>query len=115
MFHKDGDYEAFERIVAEALEHVPGMRLLGYRLMPNHWHLLLWPRGDRELSGFGHWSWQLGLESTLRPRGRPRKQEEQPSATGKENEKRFLTPFLSHLFFPDTFSFPTTVAATWRF
>ena len=36
IFHKDGDYEAFERILAKALEHVPGMRLLAYCLMPNH-------------------------------------------------------------------------------
>lgn len=55
IFRKDGDYEAFERILAEALEHVPGMRLLAYCLMPNHWHLLVWPRHDGELSDFGHW------------------------------------------------------------
>src|SRR5207253_5938476 len=30
IFHKDGDYEAFERILGEALEHVPAMRLLAY-------------------------------------------------------------------------------------
>ncbi len=23
--------------------------------MPNHWHLVLWPRRDGELSDFGHW------------------------------------------------------------
>jgi putative transposase len=55
MFHKGSDYEAFERILGEALEHVPGMRLLAYCLLPNHWHLLLWPRHDGELSDFGHW------------------------------------------------------------
>jgi putative transposase len=55
IFHKDADYEAFERILAEALDHVPGMRLLAYCLMPNHWHLVLWPRKDGELSDFGHW------------------------------------------------------------
>ena len=54
IFRKDGDFEAFERILAEALEHVPGMRLLTYCLMPNHWHLLLWPRHDGELSDFLH-------------------------------------------------------------
>jgi putative transposase len=63
MFHKDADYEAFERIIGEALEHVPGMRLTGYCLMPNHWHLLLWPRRDGELSDFGHW---LALTHTQR-------------------------------------------------
>jgi putative transposase len=55
IFLKDGDYEAFERILAEALEHVPGMRLLSYCLMPNHWHLVLWPRHNGELSDFMHW------------------------------------------------------------
>ena len=55
IFQKDGDYEAFERILKEALEHVPGMRLLTYCLMPNHWHLVVWPRADAELSDFGHW------------------------------------------------------------
>jgi putative transposase len=55
IFQKDGDYAAFERILGEALEHVPGMRLLAYCLLPNHWHLLLWPRHDGELSDFGHW------------------------------------------------------------
>ena len=55
IFQKDGDYEAFERIIQEALEHVPGMRLLTYCLMPNHWHLVVWPGADGELSDFGHW------------------------------------------------------------
>jgi putative transposase len=55
VFHKDSDYEAFERILAEALAHVPGMRLVAYCLLPNHWHLVLWPRADGALSDFGHW------------------------------------------------------------
>src|SRR6266853_277831 len=63
VFFKDGDHEAFERILGEALEHVPGMRLLAYTLMPNHWHLVLWPRRDGELSDFGHW---LALAHTQR-------------------------------------------------
>ena len=55
VFRKDGDYEAFERILTETQAHVPGMRLLAYCLMPNHWHLVLWPRRDGELSDFLHW------------------------------------------------------------
>jgi putative transposase len=55
IFRKEADYAAFERILGEALEHVPGIRLLVYSLMPNHWHLILWPRRDGELSDFGHW------------------------------------------------------------
>ena len=55
LFHKDGDYEAFERTLGESLEHVPGLRLLGYCVLPNHWHLSVWPRRDGQLSDFGHW------------------------------------------------------------
>jgi putative transposase len=55
IFQKVSDYLAFERIIGEGLEHVPGMRLLAYCLMPNDWHLVLWPRRDGELSNFGHW------------------------------------------------------------
>jgi hypothetical protein len=52
---KDGDYDAFGRIAAATLAHVPSMRLLAYCLMPNHWHLLLWPRRDGQLAAFVHW------------------------------------------------------------
>ena len=56
IFLKDGDFDAFlMRILAQSLEHVPGMRLLGYCVMPNHWHLVLWPCRDGELSDFAHW------------------------------------------------------------
>jgi putative transposase len=55
IFHKTADYEAFLQVVAESQTHVPGVRLLSYCLMPNHWHLVLWPLKDRELSDFMHW------------------------------------------------------------
>jgi putative transposase len=37
--------------VEESLRWVP-MRMLAYCLMPNHWHLVLHPRGDGDLSKF---------------------------------------------------------------
>ena len=55
LFRKDTDYEAFERGLLQALDHVPGMRLLAYTIMPNHWHLVIWPQQQGELSDFGHW------------------------------------------------------------
>ncbi len=55
IFHKDWDYQAFLEILAQTQEHVPGMRLVAYCLMPNHWHLVLWPKADGELSDFMHW------------------------------------------------------------
>jgi putative transposase len=51
IFQRDEDYQAFERILAEVQERV-GMRILAYCLMPNHWHLVLWPRREGELSAF---------------------------------------------------------------
>ena len=51
LFRTPGDYAAFLRVVAEVHRRVP-TRLLAYCLMPNHWHLVLWPRADGELSEF---------------------------------------------------------------
>jgi len=54
LFEKDGDYEAFERVLLLALEKHP-IRVLTYCLMPNHWHFVLWPRRDGELTDFLRW------------------------------------------------------------
>ena len=54
IFDDDADYEAFERILAQAVARTQ-TRLLAYCLMPNHWHLLVWPREDGELSRFVGW------------------------------------------------------------
>ena len=54
LFQKAGDYQAFERVLAEAQERHP-IRLLAYCLMPNHWHLVLWPAKDGQLSAFVRW------------------------------------------------------------
>lgn len=51
IFEKDGDYAAFERILGEVQKRLP-MRILAWCLMPNHWHLVLWPHGDGDLSAF---------------------------------------------------------------
>ena len=49
IFWKPADYAAFENVLEQAGERVP-MRLLCYSVMLNHWHLVLWPRGDEDLS-----------------------------------------------------------------
>jgi putative transposase len=54
LFHKDGDYAAFETVLRQAKEWQT-MRLLGYTMMPNHWHLVLWPEHDGDLSEFLRW------------------------------------------------------------
>lgn len=56
IFDGDGDYAAFERVMQQALERTP-VRLLSFCLMPNHWHLVLWPKRGRDddLSEFMRW------------------------------------------------------------
>jgi REP element-mobilizing transposase RayT len=54
IFEKVEDYAAFEAVLEEAREQVD-MRLLAFRVMPNHWHLVLWPRDDGDLSDFLGW------------------------------------------------------------
>ena len=52
LFDKPADYAAFEKVLAEAHAQT---RIAAYCLMPNHWHLLLWPRHDGELSEVLRW------------------------------------------------------------
>jgi hypothetical protein len=93
LFGCDGDCRAFLQAMNDALKIVP-MRILGWCLMPNHWHLVPWPElVSRELEpkqaepvrlslerrrprGQGQWLDQavksLNLSPTLRPPGRPK-------------------------------------------
>ena len=54
LFNKRADYAGFENILAEAHDRT-GIRIAAYCLMPTHWHLVLWPRRDGELSEVVRW------------------------------------------------------------
>ena len=54
IFDSDDDYRVFEDVLADAIDRV-GMRLLSYCLMPNHWHLVVYPRKDGDLARCLHW------------------------------------------------------------
>lgn len=54
LFQKQADYAAFEQVLEQAWARLP-TRLLSFCVMPNHWHLVLWPRDDGELSEFLRW------------------------------------------------------------
>jgi putative transposase len=54
IFEADAEFEAFEEILVEARERT-GMRIFAYCLMPDHWHLVVWPRRDGDLSRFAGW------------------------------------------------------------
>ena len=54
LFHKTGDYAAFEKILRQAWER-SALRLLSCVLMTNHWHLVVWPAEDGALSTYAQW------------------------------------------------------------
>ena len=60
VFHGEADYREFVKLMAAAGDRSPSspplpMRLLAYCLMPNHVHLVLWPREDGEVSRWMQW------------------------------------------------------------
>ena len=54
VFHAEGDFHAFIGLLGDACRRLP-MRVLAYCLMPNHFHLALWPYGDGDLSRWMQW------------------------------------------------------------
>ncbi len=62
IFHKDGNYEAFKGIVYEGLQ-IHKVELYANQLMQNHYHLVLQPLVDGEMSRFMGW---VGGTHTMR-------------------------------------------------
>ncbi len=54
IFDKPGDYEAFLGCLVEGLRRYR-VDLLAWCIMPNHWHLVVRPRGARQLQEFMRW------------------------------------------------------------
>lgn len=54
IFDEARDFQHFESLLCEGVELVD-MRVLAYCIMPNHWHLVLYPREDGDLSEFMRW------------------------------------------------------------
>ena len=54
LFRKEADYEAFARIMVEAQARHP-TRILAWCLMRNHWHFVIWPKADGELTAYVRW------------------------------------------------------------
>jgi putative transposase len=54
LFHDAPDYRHFEDLLLEGVE-LTGMRILAYCIMPNHWHLVLYPRNDGDMGEFMRW------------------------------------------------------------
>ena len=54
IFSTPQEYAHFESLLLEGVELI-GMRLLAFCIMPNHWHLVLYPRKDGDMSEFMRW------------------------------------------------------------
>jgi len=54
MFRKPADYDAFLRVLLQAHQRHP-IRILAFCLMPTHWHFVVWPEKDNQLTPFFRW------------------------------------------------------------
>ena len=54
IFRKPADYAAFVDLLLEGKTRA-NVELFGYCLMPNHWHLVLRPKGDVDLAKYLSW------------------------------------------------------------
>ena len=54
LFRGEKDYLSLMATLSQAQQRFP-VDLLSYCVMPNHWHLVLRPREDGQLSEFMHW------------------------------------------------------------
>jgi putative transposase len=54
MLKGDKDFAAMERLIIEAHETHP-LRILSYCLMGNHWHFVVWPAAEGQMSEFFRW------------------------------------------------------------
>ena len=51
IFTNEKEYQLFEKILEDTKE-ITDMRILSYCIMPNHWHFVLYPESDGDLSLF---------------------------------------------------------------
>jgi putative transposase len=54
IFSQQGDYEMFLTTLADAIKQTP-LAILAYVIMPNHFHLVLWPQRGTDISAFMRW------------------------------------------------------------
>jgi putative transposase len=54
MHRSDQDFAAFEKILIEAHEREP-LKILSYCIMGNHWHFVVWPSKEGQMSRFFRW------------------------------------------------------------
>jgi putative transposase len=68
LFETPDDYRRFLDILVAGMRLFP-VRVFAYCLMPNHWHIVIWPCTDEALSGFMRWVTAMHAQSWRRFRG----------------------------------------------
>ena len=51
LFFSEDDYRRFEALIEETVLRIP-LPIFSYELMPNHWHFVVKPNDQEQLSGF---------------------------------------------------------------
>ncbi len=54
MLRTSKDFLAFEQVLKDAVERCP-LRILSYCILGNHWHFVVWPKRDGEVTDFFRW------------------------------------------------------------
>src|SRR4051812_31834767 len=54
LFRTDDDFEAFRRVMVEAHRRHP-LRILAYCVLSNHWHFVVWPKADGQVTDYFRW------------------------------------------------------------
>jgi putative transposase len=54
LFRTDEDFQAFRRVMVEAHRRHP-LRILAYCILSNHWHFVVWPMADGQVTDNFRW------------------------------------------------------------
>jgi putative transposase len=54
LFRNGADFEAFQQVMIEAHQRHP-IRILSYCVLSNHWHFVVWPEADGQVTAFFRW------------------------------------------------------------
>jgi putative transposase len=54
LFGREADFEAFQRVMIEAHQRHP-IRVLSYCVLSSHWHFVVWPQADGQVTAFFRW------------------------------------------------------------
>jgi len=54
LFRHDDDFQAFQRVILQAHERHP-IRILSYCILPSHWHFVVYPTDDDQVTNFFRW------------------------------------------------------------